>query len=193
MNSIILLVGEAISKKIEMSQVGWVDVAFLLVMIWAVIAGYRAGFVKEFSKFLSVLLGLFVTFEYYETASIWIKRNSFIPADVAVPVSYVMILIITILVIFTLLQFLGKLFEIRVFQLMEKLGGVILALARYALILGLVTYFLFFFPVPFIEKSFKTDSVTGPYLMTVCTKTYKGLSKIIPLTKWQLEPQITVK
>ncbi len=52
LNSIVFLAEAAISKKIEMSQVGWVDIVFLLVILWAFIEGYRAGFVKEFSKFL---------------------------------------------------------------------------------------------------------------------------------------------
>lgn len=194
-NAIILLQAAAqpITQKIEMSQVGWVDIVFLLIAIWALIAGYRSGFIKEISKFVSVLTGLFLTFQYYESASMWIKRNSFVPQEVAVPICYVTILIVTILITFALLQFLGKLFEVRVFQLLEKLGGMILGLARYALILGLITHFLFFFPVPFLDTSFKTNSITGPYLLSVCPKTYKGLSKFIVLPKWQFEPQVTIK
>jgi len=191
-NSVIIL-AQPITQKIEMSQVGWVDVVFLLVAIWALIAGYRAGFIKEFTKFFAVLVGLFLTFSYFEPVSLWIKRNSFIPQEVAIPLSYIGILIVTILITFAILQFLGKLFEVRVFQLLEKLGGMLLGLARYALILGLITHFLFFFPIPFMENSFKTNSITGPYLLTVCTKTFKGLSKLIVLPKWQVEPQITIK
>ena len=193
LNSIILLTGETITKKIEMANVGWVDIVFMLAMLWAFIEGYRAGFIKEFSKLLSVLGGLLITYTYYEPVSMWIKRNSFIPPDVAIPVSFLVILIISVVVLYYIFQFFGKLFEVKVFQLFEKVGGMLLAIARYALILGLVTQFLFFFSIPLIDESFRTKSVTGDYLIDVCPKTYKGLSKFIPMPKWELEPQITMK
>ncbi|MBI4972102.1 MAG: CvpA family protein [Candidatus Omnitrophica bacterium] len=193
LSSIILLTTETFTKKLEISQVGWVDIVFVLVVLWAFIEGYRAGFVKEFSKFISVIMGLFITFNYFEPLTIWTKRNSFIPQDVAGPLIYITVLIVSIIVIFYILQFFGKLFEVKVFQLFEKVGGMLLAIGRYCLILGLITHFLFFFPIPFIENSFKNKSISGPYLITVCPKTYSGMSKLLPLPKWQLEPQVTMK
>ncbi|GEM_PF-2835314 len=187
-----IFLAENIVQKIEMSNVGWVDVVFILFAFWALIVGYRAGLAKEFSKFFAVLTGLFLTFHYTEPLGIWIKRNSFIPPDIAEPLTYLVLLIVSIVVVYTIMQFLGKLFEIRVFQLLEKTGGMIFALARYALILGLITHFIYFFPMPMIQDSF-TKSITGPYLISVCPKTYKGLSKIIPLPKLRFEPQVTVQ
>lgn len=181
------------TEKIALSQVGWVDIVFVIVGIWAVIAGVRGGFVKEFSKFFSVLFGLFLTFNYYESLSVWLKRNSFIPQEVAIPLTYLGLLIVTILLTFTLIQILGNLIQIKVFQLLEKLGGLFLALARYALVMGLLAHFLLFFPVPFIEQSFKEKSITGPYLTQVCARTYRGLSRFVQLPNWQFVPQVTVK
>lgn len=187
-----ILLAEDITQKIEMSNIGWVDVVFVLFALWAIIVGYRGGISKEFSKFIAVLAGLFLTFHYTEPAGIWIKRNTFIPPDIAEPLTYLVVLIVSIVIVYTIAQFLGKLFEIRVFQLLEKTGGMILALARYVLILGLITHFIYFFPIPVIQNSF-TKSLAGPYLISVCPKTYKGLSKIIPLPRLDLEPQVTVK
>ncbi len=184
---------QPLTQNIEMSQVGWVDVAYVIFSIWALIVGYRGGISKEFSKFISVLAGLLLTFQYSESAAIWLKRNSILPPEVALPLSYVLILIVSVLVIFYVLQIVGKLVEIKIFHLFEKIGGMLLALARYTLILGLAAHFLMFFSIPFISKSFKTDSVTGQYLIAICPKTYKALSKIIILPKWEQEPQVTIK
>ncbi|MBI4397854.1 MAG: CvpA family protein [Candidatus Omnitrophica bacterium] len=175
---------------IDISNMGWVDIVFIVVMLWAVIVGYRSGFVQEFPKFLAVVLGLFLTFHYIEPAASWVKRNSFIPAEVAVPLVYVVFLIVSIVLIATLLQLLGKLFEVKVFSVLEKGGGIVLALARYALILGLISHFIFFFSMPVVDESYK-KSIAGPYLMSVCQKTYRGIEKLVPLPVLRLEPQVT--
>ena len=181
------------TELLHTAQLGWVDVVLIVVMLWALIVGYRGGLSKEFQKFASVLSGVFLTFHYVDPVSTWIKRNSFIPGDIAGPLSFVALLVISVVITFYVLQVLGKMFEVKVFPLLEKVGGMILAAVRYALTLGLLTHFLFFLPIPYIEQAYNAQSVTGRYLISVCSNTYRGMNQFIHLPEWRMEPQVTAK
>lgn len=191
MSESLIILGQSLPKLIESWQVGWVDIVFVVISIWALIVGYRGGLGREFAKVVSVIAGLFVTFQYMESLSLWAKRNSFLPQEVVIPLAYVLMLVVSILILFYVLQVVGKIIEVKVALLLDKIGGMLAAVARYILIMGLATHFLLFFQVKFIEDSFKTHSMAGPYLVTICSDVQSVLSKWIPLPEWVIEPEIT--
>jgi len=191
--SIFVLMQNVVSEVVSDMQVGWVDVVFLLAILWAMIRGYRAGLSKEMTRLLAVLSSLTITFYLFEPLGMWIKRNSFLSQEVGIPISYLLILIVSLVFFHYLFLLVGQLFKIEFAYILDKIGGLLIGFVRCVFVLGLLAQFLLLFQSQFIQESLKTNSVVGPTLIKVCPVTYQKIAQITHLEPWTVEPDITVQ
>lgn len=114
------------------------DIILLICFIPAIVQGIRKGFISQAISIVSLVLGIWLSARFASTVSAWISRWITASGQVLEIVAFALILIL----VFLALGAIGKLLEatIRLVMLgwLNRLLGVVFALLKTMLIVGLV-------------------------------------------------------
>lgn len=114
------------------------DIILLICFIPAVIQGIRKGFISQVISIVSLILGIWLSARFASAVSVWISKWITASGQVLEIVAFALILIL----VFLALGAIGKLLEatIRLVMLgwLNRLLGVVFALLKTMLIVGLV-------------------------------------------------------
>lgn len=114
------------------------DIILLLCFIPAIIGGLRRGFIAQVVAIISIILGIWLSFKFSAVLSGWLGQWIEAGEQVLHVISFAVIMILAILA----LAAVGKLIEatVKIILLgwLNRLLGLIFALLKYALIIGLL-------------------------------------------------------
>ena len=114
------------------------DIILLLCFVPAIIGGLRRGFIAQVVAIISIILGIWLSFKFSAVLSGWLGQWIEAGEQVLHVISFAVILILAILA----LAAVGKLIEatVKIILLgwLNRLLGLIFALLKYALIIGLL-------------------------------------------------------
>lgn len=115
------------------------DIVLLACLIPAVIQGLRKGFIAQVVAIISLILGGWLAYRFSSALTGWLGQWIEAPAAAMNVISFIIIFAIVV----TLLFLLGKILEasIKIILLgwLNRLLGLIFALFKYVLVLGLLT------------------------------------------------------
>lgn len=115
------------------------DIVLLACLIPAVIQGLRKGFIAQVVAIISLILGGWLAYRFSSALTGWLGQWIEAPAAAMTIISFIIIFAIVV----TLLFLLGKILEasIKIILLgwLNRLLGLIFALFKYVLVLGLLT------------------------------------------------------
>ena len=138
-----------------------IDIIILIAFAPAVYFGLKDGFIRQLAGLISLILGIYLAYSF---SSMLMPFLSGLFAEVSVTtlkiISFVLILIATILVVSLLATIIEKLVRITMLGWLDKLLGFVFSLFKAALIIGLVIFIidvadkkLNFLPKEFIDQS----------------------------------------
>ena len=114
------------------------DIILLLCFVPAIIGGLRRGFIAQVVAIISIILGILLSFKFSAVLSGWLGQWIEAGEQVLHVISFAVIMILAILA----LAAVGKLIEatVKIILLgwLNRLLGLIFALLKYALIIGLL-------------------------------------------------------
>lgn len=114
------------------------DIILLLCFVPAIIGGLRRGFIAQVVAIISIILGIWLSFKFSAVLSGWLGQWIEAGEQVLHVISFAVIMILAILA----LAAVGKLIEatVKIILLgwLNRLLGLIFALLKYALIIGLL-------------------------------------------------------
>ncbi len=114
------------------------DIILLLCFVPAIIGGLRRGFIAQVVAIISIILGIWLSFKFSAVLSGWLGQWIEAGEQVLHVISFAVIMILAILC----LAAVGKLIEatVKIILLgwLNRLLGLIFALLKYALIIGLL-------------------------------------------------------
>ena len=114
------------------------DIILLLCFVPAIIGGLRRGFIAQVVAIISIILGIWLSFKFSAMLSGWLGQWIEAGEQVLHVISFAVIMILAILA----LAAVGKLIEatVKIILLgwLNRLLGLIFALLKYALIIGLL-------------------------------------------------------
>lgn len=114
------------------------DIILLLCFVPAIIGGLRRGFIAQVVAIISIILGIWLSFKFSALLSGWLGQWIEAGEQMLHVISFAVILILAILA----LAAVGKLIEatVKIILLgwLNRLLGLIFALLKYALIIGLL-------------------------------------------------------
>lgn len=114
------------------------DIILLLCFVPAIIGGLRRGFIAQVVAIISIILGIWLSFKFSAVLSGWLGQWIEAGEQMLHVISFAVILILAILA----LAAVGKLIEatVKIILLgwLNRLLGLIFALLKYALIIGLL-------------------------------------------------------
>ncbi|MDR0955100.1 MAG: CvpA family protein [Rikenellaceae bacterium] len=108
------------------------DIILLLLLLYALYTGVKRGFIAQLGGIVAIVAGIWLACRYSEAVGAWLG----IDPEVARYVAFALIVIACILLIGGIGWCLGKMFHLIGLGFLNRLGGVILSLAKMTLILG---------------------------------------------------------
>ena len=115
-----------------------IDIILLICFVPALISGIRKGFISQVISIVSIIAGVWVSYEFSEPVGAWLSQYIEATENVLKLISFIIIMI----AVFAVLALVGKLLEGIINFVMlgwvNKLLGVVFALLKTGLIVGLV-------------------------------------------------------
>ncbi|MFC1699447.1 CvpA family protein [Candidatus Omnitrophota bacterium] len=162
-------------------ETNWVDIIVVIFLIRGGYIGFNQGFSVELFKSLGAIAATVVSFLYYDQVGVWLAKHSFLSAQAANIISF-LIFFFLLLIVFRWVRIL--LFKIMHFELigsgLERWGGFSLGLLRSIVFASLFLFCLTLMPVDYLRKSVEEKSFFGPGLKQVAPKVFEFIMMFEP-------------
>lgn len=112
----------------------WIDIVLIIPLLWAARVGYRDGVIAQLGGIAGVLLGVWLAFRFSAQVGVWLNLPEAIRSEAA----FLIIIIAVVIVVGLLGKLLGRLFDSVGLALVNKFGGVLLALVKMSLLLSVL-------------------------------------------------------
>ncbi len=165
------------------SQINWVDIFVLILLIRTSYVGLRCGLLGEIFKILGIIAALFVSIRYYSNLAQFLTTQVFF-SKLSLPVnrgiSFVCLLL-AVMLIFKLGRFIARfIMQLEVADPLKRMGGVICGFIRGGIIASLILFALNLLPLDYLKKSINEDSWSGSRLIKVGPAIHHTIIKFSP-------------
>ncbi len=145
------------------------DIALLVCLIPALIQGLRKGFIAQVVAIISLVLGGWLAYHFSSVVTGWLEQWLDISGPALGILSFILIFVVVITVLFLLGKVLEASVKIILLGWLNKLLGLVFALFKYALVIGLLI-------ILFDSINGKFDFVSESYLDS--SFMYSGLRSV---------------
>lgn len=115
-----------------------VDIIILLCFLPAIVSGLRKGFIAQVIAIIALVLGTWLSFKFASALSLWLGQWIETSAQLLNVISFTVIFIIVVFGLFFIGKILEKTIKIIMLGWLNRLLGVIFALLKCGLIVGLI-------------------------------------------------------
>ena len=157
------------------------DIVVALLIILAVIKGYRQGLIVALFSVIAFIIGLAAALKLSVVVADYIG-NAVNISDKWLPIiSFAVVFFIVVLLVRLGAKFIQKSIEFAMLGWLNKLGGILLYAGLYILIFSILIFYAD--QLGFIKPETKNESVTYAYVQPWGPGLMEGLGKIIPIFK----------
>ena len=114
------------------------DIILLICFIPAVIRGISKGFVEQFIALLSIIIGAWVAYHFGGTLSEWAAGYLQVNEKVLNVICFTLIIIVAVVLLFLVGRLITGVIKIVMLGWLNRLLGLVFALLKVALVLGLL-------------------------------------------------------
>jgi len=155
------------------------DVIFAVLMILAIIKGYRRGLIVGVFSLIAIIIGLAAAIKLSTVAADHLGRAMRISDRWLPIISFAVVFLVVVLLVRLGANLIQKMVETVMLGWVNRLGGIILYIAIYTTIFSII---LFYFEQMQIIKPVTTEnSVTYPFVQPWGPKAINSLGSVIPL------------
>jgi len=159
----------------------FIDIVFLLLMVWAVIKGFRRGLIVSIFSLLAIIAGLAAAIKISALVAVQLGKVVNISDRWLPMISFVVVFLGIVLIVRLGANLIQKTVEIAMLGWVNRLGGILLYV-----ILFTVVYSIFLFyavQLHFFKEEIIQQSVTYAYIEPWGPKVINSLGSIIPFFK----------
>ena len=157
------------------------DIIVAVILILAVIKGYRQGLIVALFSFVAFVIGLAAAIKLSVVAADYIGKAVKISDKWLPIVSFAVVFLIVVLLVRLGAKFIQKTVELAMLGWVNRVGGILLYVGLYIIIFGVLLFYADH--MNFIKPETKRESVTYSYIQPWGPKLIEGLGKIIPVFK----------
>lgn len=133
------------------------DIVLLILFIPGIIRGLRKGILEQAISLVGIVLGVWLAFRYHDKVGAWLQTLMTASESIIQVVSFAGILVAVILVVLIISRLLTRLAEMATLGWLNRVLGMVFALATTALVLGILI-------ILFDTVNTKLELVTSPIL-----------------------------
>ena len=161
------------------------DIILLICFVPALIQGIRKGFITQAISIISIVVGIWASARFADVVSAWVSQYITASEQVMKVVAFALILVIVFIVLGILGRLLEGLFNLVLLGWVNKLLGVVFALLKTALIVGLVIMAFSSINDNFhlVQESVLNESVLYPPLKKLAFDVFPYVKDMLSLGK----------
>ena len=161
------------------------DIILLLCFVPAIFQGIRKGFIAQAVSIISIILGIWASAHFADVVSGWIAQCITASEQVLRLVAFALILVLVFLVLAALGKMLEGVIKLVMLGWLNKLLGVVFALLKTGLIVGLVimAFSSLNENFKFVQESVLNESVLYPPLKKLAFEVFPYLKDMLTLGK----------
>lgn len=161
------------------------DIIVAIILILAIIKGYRQGLIVALFSFIAFIIGLAAALKLSVVAADYIGKAVKVSDKWLPIISFAVVFLIVVLLVRLGAKFIEKTVEIAMLGWANKLGGILLYAGIYILIFSVLLFYAE--QMNFIKPETKIASVSYSYIQPWGPKLMDWLGKIIPIFKGMFE------
>ena len=161
------------------------DIILLICFVPAIIQGIRKGFIAQAISIVSIIFGVWASARFANMVSVWIGQYITASEQVLKVVAFALILIIVFLVLAALGKLIEATFKLVMLGWLNRLLGVIFALLKTGLIVGLaiMAFDSINNTFKFVQESVMESSILYPPLKSLAYEICPYIKDMLTLTK----------
>ena len=161
------------------------DIILLLCFVPAIFQGIRKGFIAQAVSIISIILGIWASAHFADVVSGWIAQYLTASEQVLRLVAFALILVLVFLVLAALGKMLEGVIKLVMLGWLNKLLGVVFALLKTGLIVGLVimAFSSLNENFKFVQESVLNESVLYPPLKKLAFEVFPYLKDMLTFGK----------
>ena len=157
------------------------DIIVAVILILAVIKGYRQGLIVALFSVVAFIIGLAAALKLSVVVAGYIGQSVKISDKWLPIISFAIVFLIVVLLVRLGARFIQKTVEFAMLGWLNRLSGILLYAGLYILIFSILIFYAD--QLGFIKPETKNESVTYAYIQPWGPKLMEGLGKIIPVFK----------
>ena len=158
-----------------------IDIIFAVLMLIAVIKGYRKGLIIAVFSFIAFIIGLAAALKLSATVAVYLQNSVTISAKWLPFVSFTIVFLVVVLLVNLGAKLIEKAFEMALLGWVNRIGGILFFIALYMIIFSV---FLFYADkIHLFEEATIQSSKSYPFVRPWAPKVMDGFGKIIPIFK----------
>ena len=162
-----------------------IDIIVVIILILAVIKGFRQGLIVALFSFIAFIIGLAAAMKLSVVAAGYIGKAVSVSDKWLPIIAFAVVFLVVVLLVRLGAKFIQKTVELAMLGWVNRVGGILLYVGLYILIFSVVLFFAD--QMSFIKPETKTESATYSYIQPWGSKIIDGLGKIIPVFKGMFE------
>lgn len=161
------------------------DIILLICFVPAIIQGIRKGFIAQVISIVSIIFGVWASARFANIVSAWIGQYITASEQVLKVVAFALILIIVFLLLAAIGKLLEATFKLVMLGWLNRLLGVIFALLKTGLIVGLaiMAFDSINNTFKFVQESVMESSILYPPLKSLAYEIFPYIKDMLTLTK----------
>ncbi|MBR6831751.1 MAG: CvpA family protein [Tidjanibacter sp.] len=108
------------------------DILILIIFLVAIYNGGRNGIIKQLCGLAGILLGVWAASKFSDQVGVWIGYESLPPA-----VCFIVVFLVVVVVLLLIASLTRKIVHVAGLGVVDRIGGALLGLAKYTLVLSL--------------------------------------------------------
>jgi len=157
------------------------DIIVAVILILAVIKGYRQGLIVALFSFIALIIGIAAAMKLSVVAAGYIGKAVDISDKWLPIISFAVVFLIAVLLVRLGAKFIQKTVELAMLGWVNRAGGILLYAGLYIIIFSVLLFYAD--QMNFIKPETKRESVTYSYIQPWGPKLIDGVGKIIPVFK----------
>lgn len=163
-------------EEIPFSQINWVDVLVVILLVRMGYIGFRLGLSVELLKLSGTVGGICVGFRYYQAAGDWVAAYSFLSTEWASTLAMGVLVVAGYFGVTRLFRLGERLVQMSFEKRVNQVGGLAAGLVRGALVASVVLVACMQLPAPHLQESIDPHSVSGKAVSKMAPAVYDTLA-----------------
>jgi membrane protein required for colicin V production len=158
-----------------------IDLIFAVLMILAIVKGYRKGFIIALFSILAFIAGLAAAIKLSATVAVYLEHSTSVSSKWLPIISFVLVFLLVVLLVQLGAKLIEKTFELALLGWLNRLFGILLYMILYTLIFSV---FLFYAEkMHLFDPATISASTTYPFVQPLGPKVINSIGQLIPIFK----------
>lgn len=158
-----------------------VDIIFLILVLMALVKGYRHGFIMAAFSVIALIAGLAAAMKLSVIAAGYLKDSTNLSAKWLPVVSFLLVFVAVVILIKVVSALLQKAAEVVMLGWLNKLAGIVLYLAVYTIVFSVALFYAD--KIHLLNSDALTASKTYPYIRPCGPVVVDSIGTVIPVFK----------